>query len=270
MSKKRVILWSAPRCVSTAFERSITNLKNTKTFNEPYAEPFYFGPERQSERYNMEAIRPQVTYRSVSDLLQKEYDGVDLVFVKEMVKYVYNKFDIFLEERFKNFKHTFIIRNPKRAVFSLYKAMTNPKLTGWDSFDPVQAGFKQMYEFFQFVRSHLDPSPVVVDSDDLVDNPQGILQSYCDELGLEYQENMTKWTPVSTLTPNCCFSWGWHEAALKSSGFIPRKNESGDAFDMKAMPAEVVDTIEMSMPFFEAMYSVRIHAKNTLSDVQDR
>ena len=272
MPQKRVVLWTAPRCVSTAFERSMMNLKNSKIFHEPYSLPFYFGPERQSKRYNLEAINAKATYRSVSKLLQKEYDGVDLVFVKDMAYYIDKKFDIFLEDGFKNFKHTFLIRSPKKAVVSLYKASVNAKLTGWDYFDPVEAGFKQMFEFFQFVRSHLDPSPVVVDADDLLDNPEGIMQSYCEALGLEYQENMTKWTPGPV--PDWDTWAGWHEDALKSSGFTPRKNKSrsrdGDAFVMEDMPAEAVDAIERSMPHFEALYSFRIHAKNTLSDVQDQ
>ena len=272
MSQKRVILWTASRCLSTAFERSMMNLKNSKVFHEPYLFPFYFGPERQSKRPSLEAINPEATYRSASELLQKEYDGVDVVFAKDMAYYIDKKFDIFLEDGFKNFKHTFLIRNPNKAVLSLFKASTSPTLTGWDSFDPVEVGFKQMFEFFQFVRSHLDPSPVVVDADDLLDNPEGIMQSYCEE----NQENMTKWTPgpVPQWENGHCRCLGWHQGVLKSSGIIPRKKKSrsrdGSAFDMEDTPAEVVDAIEMSMPHFEALYPFRIHAKNTLSDVQDQ
>ena len=250
------------------------NLKKSKIFHEPYTLPFFFGPERQSQRYSLKTIDPKATYRSVSELLQKEYDGVDLIFSKDMACCIDNKFDIFLENGFKNFRHTFLIRNPKRAVFSLYKVTTNPTLTGWDSFDPAEAGFKQMFEFFQFVWSHLDPTPVVVDADDLLDNPEGILQSYCEALGLEYQENMTKWAPRPVPHWENCNCLGWHEVVLKSSGFLPRKSNSkcrdGGEFDMEHMPQEVVDTIEMSMPHFKALYSVRIQAaKNTLSDVHD-
>ena len=273
MSQKRVILWTAPRCVSTAFERSMMNLKNSKIFHEPYYWPFFFGPERQSKRYSSEVIDPEATYRSVSEFLQKDYDGMELVFVKDFPFYIVKKFDIFLEDGFKNFKHTFLIRNPKKSVVSLYKVTRSPKLTGDESgFLPEEAGFKQMFEFFQFVRSHLDPSPVVVDADDLLDNPEGMMQSYCEALGLEYQENMTKWSPGYAPLWEKYGNLGWHEVLLESSGIITRKNTSetqdGVAFDMEDMPVEVVDTIEMSMPHFKALYSFRIHAKNTLSDAQ--
>ena len=275
MSQKRVILWAAPRSLSTAFERSMMNLKNSKIIHEPYYYPFFFGPERQSKRYSLEVTNPEATYRWASELLQKEYDGMDLVFAKDIAYEIDKKFDIFLEDGFKNFKHTFLIRNPNKTVLSLYRASTNPKITGWDYFDPAYVGFKELFEFFQFVRSHLDPSPVVVDADDLIDNPEGVMQSYCEALGLVYQENMTKWPPgpvpgFDYQSSSC--SLAWYEVLFKSSGFLPRKNKSRSqdrsGFDKEDMPAEVVDAVKMSMPHFEALYPFRIHAKNTLSDVQ--
>ena len=109
MSKNRILLWTAPRCVSTAFERSIMNLKNSKIFHEPYSQAFYFGPEKQSARYAAQETKQQATYRSISKMLQKEYDGRDFVFSKEMAYCVENKMDIFAEEGFKNFQHSFLI-----------------------------------------------------------------------------------------------------------------------------------------------------------------
>ena len=95
MSKNRILLWTAPRCVSTAFERSIMNLKKSKTFHEPYSQAFYFGPEKQSARYAAQETKQQATYRSISKMLQKEYEDRDFVFSKEMAYCVENKMDIF-------------------------------------------------------------------------------------------------------------------------------------------------------------------------------
>ena len=43
----RVILWAAPRCLSSAFERSVRELKGVKVVYEPHRETFYHGPERR-------------------------------------------------------------------------------------------------------------------------------------------------------------------------------------------------------------------------------
>lgn len=178
---------------------------------------------------------------------------------------VENKFDIFTEEGFKNFKHSFLIRHPLKAVYSLYKASTNPKLTGWDYFNPAEAGFRQMVELYKFVDRHIHRDPIVVDADDLLDYPNEILKSYCEAVRLEYEENMTSWEPGPV--PEWDAWAGWHEDALKSSGFKARvkKNRSRAcaAFDVEDLPPEVAAVVEECMPYFEALSAKKILPKNT-------
>ena len=239
-------------------------LKNSKIFHEPYSKAYYFGPEKQSPRYASQETNHQATYRSISKMLQKEYDGRDFLFSKEMAYCVENKMHIFTEEGFKNFQHSFLIRHPLKAVYSLFKASTNPKLTGWDYFDPAEAGFRQMLELYEFVDRNIHRNPVVVDADDLLDYPNEILQSYCEAVGLEYEENMTSWEPGPV--PEWDTWAGWHEDALKSSGFKPRvkKNRSRacTAFDVEDLPPEVAAVVEECMPHYEALAAKKILPKN--------
>ena len=239
-------------------------LKNSKIFHEPYSKAYYFGPEKQSPRYASQETNHQATYRSISKMLQKEYDGRDFLFSKEMAYCVENKMHIFTEEGFKNFQHSFLIRHPLKAVYSLYKASTNPKLTGWDYFDPAEAGFRQMLELYEFVERNIHRNPVVVDADDLLDYPNEILQSYCEAVGLEYEENMTSWEPGPV--PEWDTWAGWHEDALKSSGFKPRakKNRSRacTAFDVEDLPPEVAAVVEECMPHYEALAAKKILPKD--------
>lgn len=240
-------------------------LKNSKILHEPYSAAFYFGPEKQSPRYAAQETNHQATYRSISKLLQKEYDGRDFLFSKEMAYCVENKFDIFKEEGFKNFKHTFLIRHPLKAVYSLYKASTNPKLTGWDYFDPAEAGFRQMVELYEFVERNIHRNPIVVDADDLLDYPNEILKSYCEAVGLEHEETMTSWEPGPV--PEWDVWAGWHEDALKSSGFKARvkknRNRACVAFDVEDLPPEVAGVVEECMPYYEALSAKKISPKNT-------
>ena len=240
-------------------------LKNSKVLHEPYSAAFYFGPERQSPRYASQETNQQATYRSVSKLLQQEYDGKDFIFSKEMAYYVENKFHMFTEEGFKNFQHTFLIRHPLKAVYSLYKASTNPQLTGWNYFDPSEAGFRQMVELYEFIKRHIHRNPIVVDADDLLDYPNEILQSYCEAVGLEYEENMTSWEagPVSEWDV-----WaGWHEDALESSGFWPRVKKNGScpctAFDVVDLPSDVAAVVEECMPYYKTLSAKKMLPKNT-------
>ena len=66
----RVILWTVPRSVSTAFERAFMQRPGTRTCHEPYGGPYYFGPERSSPRYVSSPPDPAQSYaRETEDLL---------------------------------------------------------------------------------------------------------------------------------------------------------------------------------------------------------
>ncbi|XP_001632044.2 branched-chain-amino-acid aminotransferase-like protein 2 [Nematostella vectensis] len=265
MASKRVLLWTAPRCVSTAFERSIMTLKSTKVLHEPFSASFYFGPERQSLRYAADPVQPNQSYRSVSKTLQKDFDGIDVLFSKDMAYAVQNHFKMFSEEGFKDFKHTFLIREPAKAIISLYHASTNPKLTGWSYFDPEEAGFRQMLGLYHYISQHIDDSPVVIDADDLLDFPNETMKSYCEAVGITYESNMTSWEPGPVADWD---TWaGWHENALKSSGFTRRshRNTQKNSYDdeIEQLPAEVKMAIDEARACFEYLAARKLDVRGT-------
>ena len=113
----KVFLWTAPRCMSTAFERAIMNLKRGKIFHEPFSPVFYFGPQRASSRYSNKPIDPQATYEVVSEELSHEYDEVDFVFSKDMAYYMEGNYEVLRQKELRDYKHSFLIRNPRRQSF---------------------------------------------------------------------------------------------------------------------------------------------------------
>lgn len=169
---KKLFLWTAPRCISTAFERAMFEVKDSKVFHEPYAGPYHFGPERISDRYKHQQIELDQSYNEIDKLLTKEYD-VDVVFSKDMAYAIENDYGRLLSKGLLDYQHTFLIRNPKQAIPSLYKASVNKQLTGWDHFDGHESGFKQLFDLYTFVKENIDEDPVVIDAFDLLTNPEG-------------------------------------------------------------------------------------------------
>ena len=83
---KLVFLWTAPRSCSSAFERSIMTLANTCLMSEPFSQSYYFGPERESRRFETQEVDPSSSYEAVARVIlqQSASDNVDLVFIKDM------------------------------------------------------------------------------------------------------------------------------------------------------------------------------------------
>ena len=115
MSKK-VFLWCAPRCLSTEFERSIRELAGVKVIYEPNHRAYYLGPEKRSDAYSNIVLEPDATFEAAKKRITAQYDGFDAVFVKEMAYFIEGHYEDYIAESFTAFKHTFLIRDPLKAI----------------------------------------------------------------------------------------------------------------------------------------------------------
>ena len=77
----RVLLWSYPRTVSTAFVRSVTMIPKIKIFNELYSAAFMLGPDRKRKIFPRWS--PSYSYKHCKDRLESEQPEYDCVFAKE-------------------------------------------------------------------------------------------------------------------------------------------------------------------------------------------
>ena len=248
----RVMLWSAPRCLSSAFERSVRELKNVKVLYEPHQKAFFYGPERKSDSNHpaAEDLVPGATFHEANQRLLANYDGYDVVYTKNLAMFVEGRYEDYIVGDFSRLKHTFLIRHPMKSIPSCYSACMK---TGF-SFRPSECGHRQLYELFQVVKK-VDPSPVVVDADDLLARPREMMESYCSATGIDFQEHMLTWTPgvVHDWTRFKHFEV-WHGAAMNSSGFMKPKEAT---LALSDYPEAVAKCVHYSLPFYEAMYSAR-------------
>jgi hypothetical protein len=148
-------------------------------------------------------------------------------------------------EILQNFHFTFLIRHPSRSIPSYYRCTIPPlaEQTGFANFDPSEAGYAELRALFEFLKAKrqigplvasqyegnphaLDSVPItVVDADDLLDNPNGIIKAFCAEVGLEFDPAMLSWSsPEDKERATKQFEkWrGFHEDAIHSDSLKPR------------------------------------------------
>jgi hypothetical protein len=119
-----------------------------------------------------------------------------------------------------------------------------------------------MYELYKFIAEHVHPNPVVVDADDLLDHPDETMKSYCDAVGITYESHMTTWEPGPV--PDWDTWSGWHEDALKSSGFTPRSATKPKSKQTVEVPEEVLKIVEESRYHYEYLAHRRIRQISTM------
>ena len=159
------------------------------------------------------------------------------------------------------FHFTFLIRDPHSSIPSYYRCTIPPldKLTGFYNFDPLEAGYDEVRRVFDYLRTTGQVGPrraddadvnhangstngndsgeaekggveiCVIDADDLLDEPEGILQKFCKSVDLKYEPDMLNWDNEQdqTRAKKAFEKWpGFHEDAIDSTDLQPRTHVS--------------------------------------------
>jgi hypothetical protein len=163
------------------------------------------------------------------------------------------------------FHFTFLIRDPHSSIPSYFRCTIPPldKLTGFYEFDPTEAGYDEVRRVFDYLRKIGQVGPhqadgtdkdnftkeingntnsahfikdanegvetCVVDADDLLDDPEGILKKFCKSVHLKYEPEMLDWDNEEdqTRARKAFEKWpGFHEDAIDSKDLKPRTHVS--------------------------------------------
>jgi len=141
----------------------------------------------------------------------------------------------------KQFHFTFLIRHPRHSIPSYYRCTVPPldKPTGFSNFLPSEAGYDELRRIFDFLhlKNEIGDTPsgdavaiTVIDADDLLDNPAGIIKAYCERVGVDYRPDMLVWDSEEDYAhaTKAFEKWkGFHEDAIESKGLRPRSAEHG-------------------------------------------
>lgn len=231
MSDSRPIaLWAVPRSISTAFERYFVERDDFEVLHEPFAQSYYLSEDRRSDRYPIEESKPENNYETVFAEVMKPREK--RVFLKDMAYQAKELVERDGSEVLSRFVNTFIVRDPKYVITSLAKM--------WPDFTLEEAGYDDVYDFFR-IATEGGQEAVVVDAMSFTEDPNGVMASYCEKVGVGFEEGSLSWKAKKVREWE---SWdGWHEAAEESTGIEPatRKNPdlSGELFDIyeKCLPA---------------------------------
>ena len=156
------------------------------------------------------------------------------------------------------FHFTFLIRDPHSSIPSYYRCTIPPlaDMTGFHEFYPSEAGYDELRRFFDYSREtglvrdkhadskngtengsvtndHADvPEVSLLDADDLLDDPEGIMRAYCNSVGLDFRPDMLNWDDdgLQEQAKMVFEKWkGFHEDAIDSTDLKPRKHVSSAA-----------------------------------------
>ena len=232
---KRICLWSSPRNISTALMYSFAQRSDTKVIDEPLyahylAKTNADHPGREEILADMENDGEKV----VENIILGEYSE-KVVFMKQMTHYLILMDESFLDK----VTNVFLIRDPKQLISSLAQVIPVVNMNA--------TGIKRQHELFHKLSDE-NNRPIVIDSGEILKNPELALSQLCNALDIPFEKSMLYWQP-GPIEEDGIWAKHWYENVHMSTGFEKQHTSS------RELPENLIELYNESLPLYKNLYN---------------
>ena len=241
---KILALWAVPRSTSTAFEWMMRMRGDHQCFHEPFGEAWYQGEEPLWPRVQPDSVRtPGLTLETVWETLRAAAENGP-VFSKDFPHYVETIWsNAFLD----HFSHSFLIRDPAKTLSSLFRH--------WPDVHLKETGNLEQLALFERLADRDGAPPPVIDSDDLLEDPHGVVAAWCHAVGIPFLPEALSWEPGARDEVSWWDGGSFHDTLRNSDGLKPQPRRDVDIADAPDAMKRLYETI---LPAYEAMHPHRL------------
>lgn len=234
----RLAMWSGPRNISTAMMRSFENRADCQVSDEPLY-GYYLHRTGLEHPMSGEVIRSQPTdWRVVAEALTG-LCAAPLHYQKHMTLHLLDEVE---RSWLARLTHAFLIRDPAEVAISYQKI--RPDLTLDD------LGFRQQAELYRYVTETLGQEPVILDSREVLQDPEAALRALCAAIDIPFDLAMLEW-PAGPRESDGVWAPHWYHRVWRSTGFAPPPARPD------AVPAELQAVVDAARPYYEELYRHR-------------
>lgn len=242
-SPLRLAMWSGPRTISTAMMRAWGNRPDTVVWDEPFY-AHYLHETGVDHPGAEEVIRAHEAdwQKVIEALLAPMPAGKSIHYQKHMTHHLLPGID---RGWLREVTNVFLVRDPRAMLASLAKR--TPDATLGDT------GLPQQLALFEEVARDRGEPPLVLDADDVLADPRGMLGGCCARLGIAFTESMLSW-PAGSRATDGTWARHWYDAVESSTGFhLPRTDEP-------SLPAHLEDLLATCMDYHAPLREHRLRA----------
>lgn len=239
----RIAMWSGPRNISTAMMYSFASRGDCAVWDEPFY-AFYLthaGLLHPMSETVIDAGEPDFA-KVVDRCLGAVPGGKAVFYQKHMTHHMLAGYDRTWALGLEN---AFLIRTPERVVASYARKREAATLR--------DIGVVEQAELFDMVADHLGKAPPVVDTDDILKDPAGVLGALCTALGIGFEEAMLSWNKGPKPYDG---AWAphWYNAVWQSTGF------AAPPADAPAIEGDLAHLADAARPYYQRMRPYRLVA----------
>jgi hypothetical protein len=237
----RVAMWSGPRNISTAMMRAWGNRTDTFVIDEPFYAYYLSATGKEHPGGDGVIASGETDWRTViAQLTGPIPNSKRIFFQKQMAHHLLPEVD---REWLGSITNCFLIRDPREVIASYVKKREDPALQ--------DLGFVQQVEIFDFVRTRVKATPAVLDTRDVLENPERMLRLLCDAVGVEFSKSMLSWPPGLRETDGI-WATHWYGEVAKTTSFQPYRPSHAK------VPAHLQEIHDRCRECYERLYEYRL------------
>jgi hypothetical protein len=239
----RIAMWSGPRNISTAMMRAFENRADTAVVDEPfYAAWLMRSGADHPMREAILAAQPTDPARVTEGLTGPVPGGRRVFYQKHMAHHMTPDMDLGWMSACAN---VFLIRSPVDVLASY--AVRRPDATLED------IGFVRQWELFEREADRLGAPPAVIESTDVLADPQRALSGLCAAVSLDFDPAMLAW-PAGPRDSDGVWAPAWYDAVERSTGFAPPRPPTS----IEDLAPGLRPIAEAAAPYYERLARFKI------------
>lgn len=237
----RINLWSGPRNVSTALMYSFAQRPDTRVVDEPLYGHYLKvtgapHPGAEEVMAAMDTDGERVVRRVILGPCDRP-----ILFLKQMAKHLVGLDRAFLAAT----ANVLLIRDPVEMLPSFSRQVPEPTLEETALADQTELADE---------LTGRGQEPPVLDAEELLRDPPGVLRELCHRLGIDFDEGMLSWPP-GPRPEDGVWAPHWYENVHRSTGFAPYRPKTAP------FPERLEPLLAQCRPHYERLRARAIQAE---------
>ena len=181
---KRIAMWSGPRNISTAMMYSFDNRQDSYCSDEPLYAHYLANTGVTHPGAQMVVDNGETDWQKVVDSICGEIpNGAEIWYQKHMTHHLLPHINL---DWVLSLTNCLLIRNPREVLLSMSKKT--------DQLNVMATGLPQQNHLFNHLLESTGEIPTIIDSEDILKNPERVLSKLCDVLKVPFDKSMLSWT----------------------------------------------------------------------------
>lgn len=231
----RIAMWSGPRNISTAMMRSWENRADTSVVDEPFYACYLAATQSPHPFFDDILASQSQDYATVASQLTELACDSDFYYQKHMTHHMPEQINL---DWTVNLQHCFLIRDPAQVVNSY----TNSR----GVCSATDIGIIRQAKLYQQIAEITGQNIPVLDSNDVLNDPDSMLRKLCEALSLPFDKAMLKW-PQGRRESDGVWASHWYHSVERSTGFAKYEQKP---FSLSAAQRSVVEEV---MPSYQLL-----------------